>query len=119
MGSEGRGPNSPSGALPHRFASAGPWRLPEIYYAELGVQCARSGVSTGVIVAHFPKAGDRTICFVIGFVLEDVTHAANSAKEALREAIEGGTPAGLDRCPDFMQSHCQFKGCSCVQRETA
>src|SRR5206468_10706257 len=39
--------------------------LPETYYSELGLQCARSGVATGVVIVNFPNVKGRTVCYAL------------------------------------------------------
>lgn len=99
-------------------------RAPQ-YAEELGLRCAVTGASFGLVVMGYERAEDVRDRFqVLGVTFETLTPFSRLFRErrsALATAIERRVPDPLPSCPEWMTRDCPYRtvcGCESVPKVT-
>ncbi len=90
-----------------------PNSIPETYYSELAIICARRNIKEGIIIVIYPKLDDRVVTYDITFDLNRIINICGDKINNIRDAVKSNNPDKLDLCPSFVINSCSFKHCSC------
>ena len=90
-----------------------PGRLPDTYYSELAIMCARRNRREGVLIIVYPRLGNIVVARDIYFDTDKIINICNRAISEIREAVATRNPDNLDLCPEFAIKSCDFSLCSC------
>ncbi|WP_337860724.1 hypothetical protein [Ferroplasma sp.] len=90
-----------------------PGSIPETYYSEMAITCARRNMNEGLIIVVYPKLQNTVKVHDVTFDLDNIIALCMKNIENIKEAVETRTPEILDMCPEFAIRSCDFKSCSC------
>ncbi|MEM0138998.1 MAG: hypothetical protein QXZ44_00055 [Ferroplasma sp.] len=92
-----------------------PGKLPETYYSELAITCARRNIDNGIIIVVYPKLNYKIAVYEVKFDIKKIITACSDKIYDINEAVKSGNPEILDICPQFAIKSCTFKNCSCMK----
>jgi hypothetical protein len=87
--------------------------IPETYYAEIAITCARRNIDEGLIIVIYPRLGNAVKIHDVVFDIDRVINTCKKRIDDIKEAVANRTPEILDMCPEFAIKSCDFKSCSC------
>ena len=88
-------------------------RMPDIYYAQAVLMSVDSGSSCSVLVVGFPNSNNDIAAYVIFPDKVKVAKEVQHIREAIQNAFNIGSPAGLAKCPDWIKKSCEYNSCIC------
>ena len=90
-----------------------PNSIPETYYSELAITCARRNMKEGLIIVVYPRLENTVMVHDVLFDIDRIISLCRKSIENIEKAVAGRTPMILDMCPEFAIKSCDFKSCSC------
>ena len=90
-----------------------PNRLPDTYYSELAIMCARRNRKEGILITVYPRLANAVVARDIYFDIDKIIGICNRTISDIKEAVETENPDKLDLCPEFTIKSCDFSSCSC------
>ncbi len=90
-----------------------PNRLPDTYYSELAIMCARRNRKEGILITVYPRLANAVVARDIYFDIDKIIGICNHTISDIKEAVETENPDKLDLCPEFTIKSCDFSSCSC------
>lgn len=87
--------------------------IPDTYYSELAITCARRNIKEGLIVVVYPKLEKTIKVHEVKFDIDKIISACRTSIENIETAVARKTPEILDMCPEFAIKSCDFASCSC------
>ncbi len=88
-------------------------KIPETYYSELAVTCARRNTGNGIIIVVYPRLDNKIVVHDINFDINKIINLCNQKINDINYALENKNPEILDLCPEFTINSCPYKNCSC------
>ncbi|KPV46472.1 hypothetical protein SE19_05375 [Acidiplasma aeolicum] len=87
--------------------------IPDTYYSELAVICAKRNINSGLIIIVYPKLNNSVIVHEIIFNNEKLINLCLTKIEDIKSAVKNSYPYKLDMCPQFTINSCNIENCSC------
>lgn len=88
-------------------------KMPETYYSELAITCARRNINNGIIIVVYPKLNNKIMVYDIKFDINRIINICNEKINDINYALKNKDPHNLDLCPEFTINSCPYKNCSC------
>ncbi len=88
-------------------------KIPETYYSELAITCARRNIDNGIVIVVYPKLGNKIVVHDIKFDINKIIGLCNQKINDISDALKNKNPEMLDLCPEFTINSCPYKNCSC------
>jgi hypothetical protein len=87
--------------------------IPDTYYSELAITCARRNMKEGLIIVVYPKLEKTVKVYEVSFDIEHIISVCRKSINDIETAVVNHTPEILDMCPEFAIKSCDFASCSC------
>ncbi len=87
--------------------------IPDTYYSELAITCARRNMKEGLIIVVYPKLEKTVKVHDVVFNIDHIISICRKSIEDIETAVANRTPEILDMCPEFAIRSCDFVSCSC------